>query len=310
MPLRSDYVPSNNQVTEARIKFDTYRFYLNCVCQHLITEYSNWEGFVSLCIQQTRSLQGMQQIDHRWIDRFMKIAWNTEYLLYLDARDPEILRINNQWTPIQSYFAVYAACEALSYVIDGTKSDGHQKAIRKATHYFVNSGLSPWNKAYQGCLGRRRSSHLPLNFPRNFTIPHNLRRSNIDPVGMTARCLRAEHIHRVDDQWDRRRPRGTRKHEIDPGCTSLLHFLYRLRIKSNYEEINIFVSDAPEVNIRDFTNCLRQFCTWTISYIEVILMRKCTKRLILDLSNAYLSVNPRATDLKARMNYYKRTSFH
>jgi len=247
----------------------------------------------------------MRCFDKAWIDRFVKIAWNTEYLLCMGPDDPELIRISNQWTPVQAYFSVYACSEAVAYAIDGGKADGHRKALRKVTDYFVKNGMSPWDKTFKGPLGKTKNEHEPVNFPDNLTIPHNLSRRNVDPLEMIAKCLKAEHSHRVDDLWKSRKREGVYKYEFDPGYTGLLHFLYRLRIKSNYKEVDLFVAEAPEENIRGFARCMQEFCCWTLLYMEIMLIRKCTKHYLLGLAEKYRSVNPHAKRLKERTDFYR-----
>jgi hypothetical protein len=232
------------------------------------------------------------------------MAWNTEYLISVDVGDPDLVRINNQWLPIQAYYAVYSACEAMTYAVDGAVAQGHQKALRKASAFFVNRALTPWDKAYTGALGKKRNGHTPVNFPAGLQAPHNLQRLNVDPAAMLATCLQAEHAHRVDDTWVSKKETGRWKYDFNPGYTTLLHFLYRLRIKSNYEEVDLFLSQAPEHEIIGFANTIRQVCSWTLTYAEIVLMRKCTKKRILDFANAYLAMNKKAENLEKRTAEY------
>lgn len=94
------------------IRFETYRNYLTAIRNYLIESYGDWNRFAIFCIENVASLQSKPGLDSAWIERFMKLAWNTEYLLSSEPPEPEIVRINNQWTPIQCYYAVYSAAEA------------------------------------------------------------------------------------------------------------------------------------------------------------------------------------------------------
>lgn len=304
MPTKSVYVPPKHLSTKAGVKFDTYRFYLQCIKDSLIEAYEDWNYFARACANSTQTLQGLGNHDEDWIERFLKIAWNTEYLLYVDVGDPEIVRINNQWLPIQSYYCIYAACEALAYAIDGSKANSHQKALKKASAFFVNKSLTPWDKAYKGPIGKKHNAHQPVNFPSGTQPPHNLQRSNVDPTSMLATCLRAEHTHRVDTLWGGKKQSGPWKYEFDPGRTTLLHFLYRLRLKANYQEVDLFVSNAPDDEIIGFAESLRTISSWTLSYVEIVLMRKCKKELILKFASNYVSMNKRAEFLIERTEEY------
>jgi len=297
--IQQPYKPSS----ESEIKFETYRFYLECYKRYLIDRYHSWQNFALEAFQHSSNLQGIKSFDSRWIERFLKISWNTEYLIGVGSNDSEILRINNQWIPIQSYYSVYTASEAFAYVLDGYKADSHHKALRKVADYFVKSGLDPWDKAYQGARGKRGNEHKPVNFPQNIQIPHNLQRRNVTPLEMIAKCLKAEHFHRIDDIWDK--SCGIPKYKFDPGYTGLFHFLYRLRIKSNYEEVDLFISEAPESNIRNFYEALLTLCFWSLLYLEILIIRKCKKKYIIDAGIKYININPRADFLRKRIEFYR-----
>ncbi len=296
--IRTPYVPTS----EIDIKFETYRFYLESFCRQIDIEYRTWENFLEKCLDQSKRLQGFHGFDEAWVKRWMKIAWNTEYLMEESIDDYELVRFNNQWKPIQSYYSVYAACEAAAYVLDGTYADGHHKSLKKVTDYLVKTSLSPWNKAFGGPKGRNANAHYPVNFPPNMTIPHNLQRSNINPIEMIAKCLKVEHKHRIDDSFVKRK--GVWKYSFDPGYTGIMHFLYRLRVKSNYKDVEIFVSEAPEENIKGFSDSLEKIVVFTLTILELILLRRCKKSFVLGLANEYITMNKKAEELKKRVSFY------
>lgn len=290
------------------IKFDTYRFYLECIADYINHEYGDLHQFGIRCLENTRKLRLFNGFDSAWVERFLKIAWNTEYLLSISTGKPELMRISNQWIPIQTYYAVYAACEATGYVLDGGKSGSHQKALRKMTEHFVKVGLSPWNKAYYGAGGRLRNEHRPVNFPSELEIPHNLQRIDVNPLGMIARCLRAEHSNRIDEQWHSKKKSGAYKYKYNPGHTGILHFLYRLRIKCNYESVDPFISEAPDSDIVSFSNSLLDICFSTLFYLETHLIRRCHKNFLLDIGHQYLTLNSKAERLEWRLKFFEENA--
>ena len=295
--MESSYLPR----TESEVKFETYRYYLECFREYLRQEHSDWQAFARKVLKHTQRVQPLKDFDISWLERFLKIAWNTEYLLSVGSGDTELLRINNQWAPIQCYYAVYAGAEAMSHVIDGGKADGHKKALQKCTGYFVQKGLAPWNMAFRGPLGKRRHEQRPVNFPDDLSVPHNLQRRGVQPLEMIAKCLKAEHANRVDDEWSR--SKGL-KYCFDPGYTGLLHFLYRLRIKSNYKEVDLFVSRAPEDKVKSFSGAIKFLCFCNLLYMEIIIMRRCRKGSLQRIAEKYLALNQRADRLQKRLAFY------
>jgi hypothetical protein len=297
---------------DSQIKFHTYCNYLQQICAYLTSEYQDWETFALACIAKTKSLQPMKgEINLGWIARFLKNAWNTESLISEQPDDTELIRINNQWLPLQAYYVVYAASEATAYVLDGGCADGHHKVLKKITAYFAHNGLPPWNCAYQGACGRDGKLLQPVNFPTGMALPSNLQRAGVDPIAMIATCLRAEHRNRVDTDYSRSRRRdGGRgrsfKYQYDPGPTGLFHFLYKLRVKSNYKDVEIFITEASEADIVAFSKCLRLFVYWSLTYLEIILIRKCRKAEIRDIAESYTQQNRRAAKLIERMKFYSQ----
>jgi len=296
-------VPFRSQ-DDIEIKFETYRFYLESFFQQIDKEYFSWEDFCKKTLHQTKNLQGFRGFDENWIKRWMKIAWNTEYLMEEMTDDFELIRFNNQWKPIQSYYSIYAACEPVVYVLDGEYANGHQKSMKKITEYLVKTSLCPWNKAFVGEKGKSGRDHCPVNFPNDINIPHNLQRTNVNPIEMVAKCLKVEHQHRIDDLF--KKERGKYKYNFDPGLTGIIHFFYRLRVKSNYKDVEIFVSEAPEENIKGFSKSLEKIVLYTLTLLEVILIRKCRKIFIIELARDYLRINPNAKELEERKCFYEK----
>lgn len=110
---------------KSKIKFETYRFYLQCLCDYLNETYGNWKKFAEQCAVGTQSVRCIKCADADWIRRFTKIAWNTEYLLGTGSDEPELVRFSNAWRPVQAYYSVYACSEALSCAIDGQRANSH-----------------------------------------------------------------------------------------------------------------------------------------------------------------------------------------
>ena len=292
---------SNDVRDESAVKFETYRNYLARVCEYLDEQYGAWEVFAGKCYDKTRPLQARPTSDVVWIERFLQNAWNTETLLGEQPDDAELIRINNQWLPIQAYYAVYAAAEAAVAAINGERAGSHQKCLTQITSYMVNSGLTPWSCAYTGACGRDEKQHRPVKFPPDVQPSHNLRLAGVRPIDLIATCLRAEHKHRAQQGYKRA---GAYKYAYDPGHTSLFHFLYRLRCKSNYKDVEVFITEAPESSILEFSESLRRLTMWSVSYCEIILIRKCRRSVIQEIASRFIARNKRTHVLQGRLAFY------
>ena len=177
------------------------------------------------------------------------------------------------------------------------------EAPEELMQYIVEKGLPPWNFAFNGNVGKAKSKHYPVNFPNNQIFPNSLSRYNVDPVGMIGTCLRAEHKHRVEDDFQKKK--GKVKYKFNPGYTTILHFMYRLRIKSNYQNADIFLAEAPDNTVVDFNNNLSLFCYWTLLLFEIYIIKRTNSNKLYPIMLHYLSDNKKARQLRERYSFYK-----
>ena len=130
---------------------------------------------------------------------------------------------------------------------------------------------------------------------------HNLAGSSASNLSIIATCLKAEHQNRIKEEYRRSKKR---QYLYDPGLTSLLHFLYRLRIRSNYDGVELFIVSENENAIREFTSNLQKIVARTLCYLEIILLRRCTREMLLSFANDFIDRNKQATSLQNRVEKY------
>ena len=110
----------------------------------------------------------------------------------------------------------------------------------------------------------------------NTNLPSNLQMNDVIPHEFIATCLRAEHKHRIDENFVKRK--GKFKKYYNPGLTSLLHFFYRLRIKSNYRDIDLFITASRDDIIMEFADSLKEIVFWFLLLSEIYLIRRFKKQ--------------------------------
>ena len=305
--------------TESEKAFDTYRFYLECFKDDLKEEYSNLDNLAKKIWAEYQSLTfGTGTIDQKIIRRFLFIAWNTEYLAKTNiSPDVEVIKISNQWRPIQAYYSIYSAGEAVSYVLNGTLTESHAKCIKNLNTFFVERAkIRPWYFAYSG---NNRKGFTPHNLPSGAKPINNLSRKNTKHIDVIATCLQAEHRNRIDDFEPRKLTKEQKKKgekkllkvDYDPKYTTLLNFLYRLRIKSNYKDAEIFISNSPDSYVKDFSKNLSILVNATLILLEMLIIKQWGLANFEKLFNDYLkSIKlPNANGelpIKQRMEIYKK----
>lgn len=307
--IKSFYKVTGYPEDPNEIRFDVYEYYLENWVSFIKQKYNEFDDFVKFVVNKTKRIQGKKDIDSRYLKRFLYIGWNTEFLLsYNDTNfDTEILRISNQWKPIQAYYSVYSLAEAAIYCLD-SKAESHSSCLKRISEYLVRKSnikdIKPWGLAFEGYKGNKRVSRTisPINFPPGLSIPNALKRKNVSPLESIACCLRAEHRNRIDE-WER--PKGAvYKYKYDPGLTTFLHFLYRLRIKSNYKDVELFMVNAPDNKIKSFSDNLSFLVKFTNGLLEMLIIRRYGKKGFIKLAGNFLEKNEDA-HIKERVKYYQ-----
>ncbi len=294
--------------SDDEIAFDVYETYLKSFVALIANQFTTLNSFVSNLSSnpKIKRMQVNKKLDIDYIRRFLFIGWNTEYLAKVNdgVSNIELLRVNNQWKPIQVYYSIYSLGEAACYAIRGEKADGHKQCLQTLSDYLISFGTSPWNLAYKGCLGRTLVERTiqSVNFPKGSGVANALQRVNLSPVDSAACCLQAEHIKRISEY--KKGKIGPYKYQHDPGNTTLLHFLYKLRIKSNYKDAEIFLSEAPDRQIKSFSLNLTNMNRTTNILLEVIILKKVGKSVFIGLINDFLKKNEEAKFLIPRKNAY------
>lgn len=167
------------------------------------------------------------------------------------------------------------------------------------TSFLSRTKIKPWSFICEGT----NSDIVFSNFPNLNNLPNNLTCQNVVPHEMIATCLRAEHRHRINENFVKRR--NFFKKDFNPGLTSLLYFFYRLRIKSNYRDIDLFIMDASDTLISEFANSLKEIVFWFLLMSEIYLIRRCKKRNIINSIEDYLSINAQHDLLRTRSEFYR-----
>lgn len=288
--------------------FDVYQRYLNNLLKYVLTKYPTPNDLILAVKQNAQNLKQNNTLDLNYIQRMLIIAWNTEFLLFYNdkTKDTELLRVNNQWKPIQSYYSVYSLAEATLYCID-KKVGNHTQCLKKISEIFSENSsfkkLTPWSFSFIGYKGnfKQKGTIRPVNFPDNITIPNSLKENELKPIESIACCLKAEHNNRIYE-WKKPKNTNVFKYLHDPSYTTIFHFLYRLRIKSNYKNAELFMVEAPEIKIKSFSDCLSFVVYVTNLVLENIIISKIGMASFETIVNKFNNSN---APIFLRMNKYK-----
>ncbi len=265
-------------------------------------------------------------------------AWSTELLISLTSQlssEDEYIRITNTWTAIQTYYVAYHATQALCVAKGMPRPDSHPKTQKQFVSLWVNRPrqLPPWTFGIQSDAFYK---NLAVGTSIDHSLHSWSHCSSGTCWSLAAKALRttreeairkalsearnrkksARHKAWEEAEADRlnggRAPRKKPKFPARTNLTaaekyeaegrvrtySLLDYLYRLRIRANYEDATMFL-DGPEddVSSRQVHDDLRHLAASVLLIHEVeiskIVGAQTMKRWICDwLANVPAGVKP------------------
>jgi hypothetical protein len=226
----------------------------------------------------------------------LQSAWGTEALLLMTGevfREEEAIRLSNNWSAIQTYYVMYHCAQAL-HVAQGHPRPVNHPKTQSAFHnqWASRPGLlHPWTFA----CGSAGPVNLPPDVEIDFNIHSwktcggnntwslyakalmTTRREELVKKYRTARENKKKVLQRSWEADEARRLAQSRKPRKQPSfplpqlipvekkqiddsirAFTLIDYVYRLRIKTNYEDSNMFI-DGPE-DVYQSTAVRSAFC--------------------------------------------------
>ena len=213
----------------------------------------------------------------------LQTAWGTEALLLMTGevfQEEEAIRLSNNWLAVQTYYVMYHCAQALHVAQGHPRPENHQKTQNAFHNQWVDRRglLQPWTVGY-GPMGAINLPH-DVNVDHNVHPWSSCEGYNIwslfTKALMTTRRDEILEKHRKKREsmkkalrqcWELKetarigQEKRPRKQPVFPlpllttdekrgieGSTrafTLIDYIYRLRIKTNYEDSNMFI-DGPE----------------------------------------------------------------
>lgn len=207
-------------------------------------------------------------------------AWGTEFLLASAADfDDELIGVANNWAVVQAYYAIYHITQALAVARGEQRPRSHPATQRSYCNNWCArpTPLPPWSLGWDASGCRNLPSGRTINNIHGWTTCDH--ETCWDLAGMALRKAREESLKErrrrererkraaTKKSWreeeESRRAKGKRprkepsfalphltraeKRAIDQSLrpSTLLDHLYRLRIRSNYEDSSMF-TEGPE----------------------------------------------------------------
>jgi hypothetical protein len=246
-------------------------------------------------------LQRFREVDIPTIRKCLTNAWTTELMLCLgaDLEPDDIIGIVNNWAVVQAYYSCFQATNAYAIARRSATPDNHETTQRVFVAHWItnNTELPPWSLA--------ASEDGPKNFPE--PVSDTLGSESCSPTNywsLIYKAMRTTRQRTLDDRLEE-----ARRHKPQAGKSrrltreeraavlgkkplrdiSLLDYLYRLRIRSNYLDSEMFV-EGPQTlyQSRVFHQRLREITSATLLLHEVCLARVIGRVNFLTLADGWL----------------------
>lgn len=203
-------------------------------------------------------------------DTYLRTAWSTEASarLNLFIGQPETLRVGALTLPVAAYYCLFNAVRAL-LAQSGSAADNHSKIQRTFSKQYVSRLPLPWCCTLDGDpndLSKCRFMPPTLLSTLSAVDPlASSRHSSEEMMFATLRMARRWTFESERRKWlannrtkagkpRRRLPKSARDRLLSEKMwpTTILDFVYGLRVRSNYMEASEFASGAPDYSFRDF----------------------------------------------------------
>jgi hypothetical protein len=276
--------------------FHTFRNYLEATCAWASDLYPHGDGLLAGIADAVKARPWRKQpVDTKVLSprvgQILRNSWATEVLL--NAPRPlggdDLVSFANLWAPVQAYYAVFNAITALSHVVTANPPHGHVRLLSWAATAGgspLTPFVTPWTARVAGAPDAWTYHDLgpgPINEKiSNLVAPHVANAPSLLAMGL--RTTRREQIDEHRDGWRKglttaagkpreNLPRAVllkRAAEMRP--TTLFDLLWRLRIRSNYQEGDAFLTGplSPS-DAADFHNALCTIVAATLLTIEIYL---------------------------------------
>lgn len=272
--------------------------------------YYNYAGAYAAFLEQTygeqildRLAQAQEQLTEfnaleggSPLDSELEIAalrgWLTFRLIEKVQDFPEIMPLANYWLPVQAYYAVHglgiAVIRSLGQQHPPTRHSRFLSYMsEEIIHRFFPAPLS-WRVS--GCCVRPAQLHGISLSAEDIRQQSNLEHPPYRrPEALLGKCLTTTREKKLEEKFSdmrrsgvgRRRPRRNLRSEEKSRIvqamhpTSVMDFLYRVRIRANYDDPNIYIYGSQdggqaETHYRNTVKLTRSI----ISCLDAILKRK------------------------------------
>jgi hypothetical protein len=275
--------------------FHTFRNYLEATCVWASDLHPHPDGLLpgvadAVKARSWRNQRGATRTLSARAGQLLRNAWATEVLLNAPRTlGDDLVTFANLWTPVQAYYAVFNGITALAHVATASPPHGHVRLLSWAATAAGGPQapfVTPWTARVGGAPGAWTYHDLGPGRVNekisNLVAPTVANAPSLLAMGL--RTTRRDQIEDHRDGWKKGlttaagKPRENLPRAVllkksgEMRATTLFDLLWRLRIRSNYEEGDAFLTGplSPS-DAADFHNALCAIVGATLLTVEIFL---------------------------------------
>lgn len=285
------------KLSEEEIKFDVYTKYLRGLAYVLSEKYKSYHDIEKAINRvENKNLDNFERdTDFNSISKYLNNAWNSERVLNLpkeSGTDTFFIKFANHWSPVLAYYSIFLCFQSLLLAIGENVKLEHRPFLQKVSSLMrKKSGdvifIYPWNLFCEGCVyyGKPRFNYeVDIEEVMRLSVLGNPELADKDVlIAKILKTTREREEIYLERKWKKEGKFTTKggkpkqnygkkeKEEVSKNLasTSILNFLYRLRIRSNYEDADIFfVGSKNDADIENYFNSIILITDYTMLLIE------------------------------------------
>lgn len=269
------YDPADAEPSEEQIKFSVYVHYIEATARVISATYGTLPAVATEIVsgKAFKTVQRRSGYDSVEIEKTLRNAWLTELQTRIPLLAQDLIPHSNHWLPVQVYYSVYLSVRAY-FAAHGWRVDEKHEKTLSTLHGEILGRPSlyalPWRVMAAGDPLVPTATLLncpvttayvnPLTSPRNTdswnliacllrTTRRRRLEDSIDAWKMTEKRARRQRASRTGKASDKksalasiRLPASTRADLVSKlRETTMFDALYRMRIRSNYEDADTYL---------------------------------------------------------------------
>ncbi|OGM60229.1 hypothetical protein A2892_04265 [Candidatus Woesebacteria bacterium RIFCSPLOWO2_01_FULL_39_10b] len=297
---------------DEEMKFEVYTNYISGLSYLLNSSYKSIVDQLTNIDLKHTILQN-NQANKSEVQKFLNNSWNSERILNSPKElnlDSSFVKFANHWSPVLAYYSIFLCFQSLFLSLGWEKIIEHRSFLDKVSSLINKKRLPfiyPWTHLCWGCSYYKKEKFnfdVNLSEVNKFSPLTNPVFSNesvfIAKILRTTRRKQEEYRELI---WKRggkvKNVDGSRKkiyrlkekQMISDNIqkTSLFDFLYRLRIRSNYEDADIFfMGTRNQATVINYFRSLTNITNYSLFFIESLIASAIGVNNFIDIANTFI----------------------